>query len=177
MCSFRCFCADHQHSRVANDVQSLWPSVNLVGPNHQHYIHNFSILSMPFDSSTVVPFLLQALISQIRIALTCPASRGAWRAMPPQQSIKIKHQTLLQNGLKQTSFAKVKSCRILKWFWLSPLSTPNHHHTFSTGILEAVSGPDTLGQPFSRKKPLVPMVGCKEQKELGAMIKIIRLSM
>ena len=49
----------------------------------------------------------------------------------------------------------------------------NHHHTFSTGILEAVSGPDTFGQPFSRKKrPLVPMVGCKEQKELGAMIKL-----
>ena len=39
-----------------------------------------------------------------RMAVTCPASRGAWRAMPAQPSIKIKHQTLLQKWPQANSF-------------------------------------------------------------------------
>ena len=61
---------------------------------------------MPLDA-TSVPFpLLQSIldISEWQSLVTCPASRGAWRAMPAQQSIKIKHQTLLQKWPQATLF-------------------------------------------------------------------------
>ena len=142
MCSFRCFCADHQHSRVANDVQSLWPSVNLVAPNHQHYIHNFSILSMPFDSSTVVPFLLQALILKSELpSRVLPAGALGGRCL---------HSKASKSNIRP--FCKMASSKPLlqKWNLAESWSDfdshpqhPNHHHTFGTGILEAASGPVT----------------------------------
>ena len=69
--------------------------VYLISPNHHHHHHHhhhhFSMFVDAFRCFYSGAISIASTDSQIRIALTCPASRGAWRAMP--STAKHQNQT------------------------------------------------------------------------------------